>query len=147
VLKEERSVQRNSTTPKLRYIALLIFVAAFGGFLFGYDTAVVSDAIGFLRKNFDLTADLTGWAASSVLVGCMFGAMFLLWFACFLVSQTFPMPLEAFGPAITFWMYAACSLASLVFVMTLIPRHKRANPGRDRGQLAAVAISMEDIST
>lgn len=59
----------------LGYILLISLVAAFGGFLFGYDTAVVSGAIGFLQKHFGLSAELKGWAASSVLVGCMFGAM------------------------------------------------------------------------
>jgi SP family arabinose:H+ symporter-like MFS transporter len=68
-----------SSPPKatfnLGYILLISLVAAFGGFLFGYDTAVVSGAIGFLTKEFHLTAELTGWAASSLLVGCMVGAM------------------------------------------------------------------------
>jgi SP family arabinose:H+ symporter-like MFS transporter len=57
------------------YILLISLVAAFGGFLFGYDTAVVSGAIGFLTTHFKLSAELTGWAASSLLVGCMVGAM------------------------------------------------------------------------
>jgi SP family arabinose:H+ symporter-like MFS transporter len=59
----------------LGYILLISLVAAFGGFLFGYDTAVVSGAIGFLKARFALSADLTGWAASSLLVGCMVGAI------------------------------------------------------------------------
>lgn len=59
----------------LGYILLISLVAAFGGFLFGYDTAVVSGAIGFLTKQFNLSAELTGWAASSLLVGCMAGAL------------------------------------------------------------------------
>lgn len=59
----------------LRYILLISVVAAFGGFLFGYDTAVVSGAIGFLSQHFQLSAGMTGWAASSLLVGCMVGAM------------------------------------------------------------------------
>ena len=59
----------------LRYILLLTLAAAFGGFLFGYDTAVIAGAIGFLRIHFSLSAGFTGWAASSVLVGCMFGAI------------------------------------------------------------------------
>ena len=59
----------------LGYLLLISLVAALGGFLFGYDTAVVSGAIGFLTRYFRLTADLTGWAASSMLVGCMTGAV------------------------------------------------------------------------
>jgi MFS transporter, SP family, arabinose:H+ symporter len=57
------------------YIVLISLVAAFGGFLFGYDTAVVSGAIGFLTQHFQLSAGLSGWAASSLLAGCMAGAM------------------------------------------------------------------------
>lgn len=57
------------------YVVLISLVAAIGGFLFGYDTAVVSGAIGFLKIHFNLSAELTGWAASSMLVGCMCGAM------------------------------------------------------------------------
>lgn len=56
------------------YLLLICSVAALGGFLFGYDTAVVSGAIGFLTKHLGLTAGLTGWAASSLIVGCMAGA-------------------------------------------------------------------------
>jgi len=57
------------------YIFLLAGVGALGGLLFGYDTAVISGAVGFLQQHFHLSAGLTGWAASSVLVGCMIGAM------------------------------------------------------------------------
>jgi len=57
------------------YIFLLAGVGALGGLLFGYDTAVISGAVGFLQRHFHLNAGLTGWAASSVLVGCMIGAM------------------------------------------------------------------------
>ncbi len=69
------NVETAAPALNLRYILLISLVAAFGGFLFGYDTAVVSGAIGFLRSHFKLSADLTGWAASSLLVGCMGGAM------------------------------------------------------------------------
>jgi len=56
------------------YLFLLAGAAALGGLLFGYDTAVISGAVGFLQKHFALGAGLTGWAASSVLVGAMLGA-------------------------------------------------------------------------
>jgi sugar porter (SP) family MFS transporter len=58
------------------YVFLVAMVAALGGLLFGYDTAVISGAIGFLRTRFDLDASLEGWAASSALVGCIAGAAF-----------------------------------------------------------------------
>jgi MFS transporter, SP family, arabinose:H+ symporter len=56
------------------YVVLLASVAALGGLLFGYDTAVISGAIGFLQKKFLLNDLWKGWAASCALVGCMIGA-------------------------------------------------------------------------
>jgi MFS transporter, SP family, xylose:H+ symportor len=56
------------------YVFLLSMIAALGGLLFGYDTAVISGAIGFLRAHFDLGPAETGFAASSALVGCIGGA-------------------------------------------------------------------------
>jgi MFS transporter, SP family, arabinose:H+ symporter len=56
------------------YLALIAGSGALGGLLFGYDTAVISGAIGFLKDHFHLAADMTGWAASSLLIGCMAGA-------------------------------------------------------------------------
>ncbi|WP_126973277.1 sugar porter family MFS transporter [Gynurincola endophyticus] len=50
-------------------------VAAVGGFLFGYDTAVVSGAIGYMETYYSLDAAMKGWAASCALIGCMIGAM------------------------------------------------------------------------
>lgn len=57
-----------------KYATLLSTVAALGGLLFGYDTAVVAGAIGFLRDHFSLDAAETGFAASSALLGCILGA-------------------------------------------------------------------------
>jgi len=54
-------------------------VAALGGLLFGYDTAVISGAIGFLQTKFELDAVMKGWAASSAIIGCIFGAMLAGW--------------------------------------------------------------------
>lgn len=58
------------------FVYKVTVVAAIGGLLFGYDTAVIAGAIGFLQKKFDLNAAMMGWAASSALVGCVVGAMF-----------------------------------------------------------------------
>ncbi|RYY38885.1 MAG: MFS transporter [Chitinophagaceae bacterium] len=61
-----------NATGNLRMISL---IAAIGGLLFGYDTAVISGAIGNLTKYFSLTPAQTGWAISSALVGCLAGAL------------------------------------------------------------------------
>ena len=58
-----------------KYIIKLTVVAALGGLLFGYDTAVIAGAIGFLQEKFDLSPAMVGWAASSAIWGCVLGAM------------------------------------------------------------------------
>ena len=59
-----------------KYILKITLVAALGGLLFGYDTAVIAGAVGYLQEKFDLTPTLVGWAASSAIWGCVLGAMF-----------------------------------------------------------------------
>ena len=66
-------------TTNMSTVYLLTAVAALGGLLFGYDTAVISGAIGFLKIKFQLSAAMMGWAASSAIIGCIFGAMFAGW--------------------------------------------------------------------
>jgi MFS family permease len=56
------------------YVYLLTLVAALGGLLFGYDTAVIAGAIGYVRVWFDLTPFWEGFAAASALAGCALGA-------------------------------------------------------------------------
>ena len=55
------------------YLGLICFVATLGGLLFGYDTAVISGAIGFLKQHFGLSAAGMGWAAACALYGCVVG--------------------------------------------------------------------------
>ena len=65
----------------MRNILFITLVATLGGLLFGYDTAVISGAIGFLRDYFELSDAMVGWAASSALVGCIIGVAFAGWFS------------------------------------------------------------------
>ena len=55
------------------YLFFIAFAAALGGFLFGYDTAVISGTIGFVKGKFALNAIMEGWFVSSALVGCIVG--------------------------------------------------------------------------
>ncbi len=48
-------------------------VSTLGGFLFGYDNIVISGAIGYLSRLFDLDAPGVGWAAGCALLGCIAG--------------------------------------------------------------------------
>lgn len=50
--------------------------AALGGFLFGFDTAVINGAVDALAGEFALSSGLTGFAVSSALIGCAIGAWF-----------------------------------------------------------------------
>jgi SP family arabinose:H+ symporter-like MFS transporter len=62
-------------TTQMKFIYQCTLVAAIGGLLFGYDTAVVAGAIGFIEEKYKLGPAMTGWAASCALIGCMIGAM------------------------------------------------------------------------
>ncbi|CAI9119314.1 sugar porter family MFS transporter [Brytella acorum] len=63
------------------YVLRICSVAALGGILFGYDTSVISGAIGPLQTFFHLSPAATGWAVSNVVVGCIFGALASGWLA------------------------------------------------------------------
>ncbi len=52
----------------------LAVVAALGGFLFGFDTAVINGAVTALRENFAMSSSLTGFVVASALLGAAFGA-------------------------------------------------------------------------
>jgi len=49
-------------------------VSILGGFLFGFDNIVISGAIRFLARHFELGVIGTGWAASCALAGCIVGS-------------------------------------------------------------------------
>ena len=70
------------------YIILLTLTATLGGLLFGYDTAVISGAVGSLRAYFIDPRNLTdansansllGFVVSSALIGCVIGGVIGGW--------------------------------------------------------------------
>lgn len=65
----------NKIKPSSAFVIKISIVAALGGLLFGYDTAVIAGAIGPLTVKFDLSPAMVGWAVSSAIWGCVFGAM------------------------------------------------------------------------
>jgi len=65
-----------SQKPNNSYLLFIALTAALGGFLFGYDTAVISGTISFVKSKFVLDAAMEGWFVSSALVGCIAGVSF-----------------------------------------------------------------------
>lgn len=57
----------------IRYVIFLCLIAAFGGFLFGYDTAIISGTITKVSVQFNLSAIERGWYVGSALVGSILG--------------------------------------------------------------------------
>jgi sugar porter (SP) family MFS transporter len=126
------------------YLIVISSVAALGGLLFGYDTAVISGAIGLLQNHFSLSAAAAGWAASSALAGCVLGAagagwggdrlgrhkILLISALCFLVSAVG----TAVAPSIA-WFVAfrivgglgigAASIASPLYISEIAPKDWR----------------------
>ena len=58
------------------FVMGVCFVAALGGLLFGYDTGVINGSLKFVQLKFDLSPAMKGFAASSALLACIFGAAF-----------------------------------------------------------------------
>ncbi len=65
-----------SSSSHRHSLLLVTGVAAVGGFLFGYDTAVINGANQYLKAHFDLSPTQEGIAGASAILGCIPGAMF-----------------------------------------------------------------------
>lgn len=62
-------------TNNISYVAFLSIVAALGGFLFGYDTAVISGTVSQVTTQFSLTTLQSGWYVGCALVGSIIGVI------------------------------------------------------------------------
>jgi len=63
------------STVNIGYVIFLSVVAALGGFLFGYDTAVISGTIAQVTSLFSLDSIQQGWFVGCALVGSIIGVM------------------------------------------------------------------------
>lgn len=69
-----KSKQQGDQQVNMKYVTLVSMVAAIGGLLLGFDTAVVAGAIGFMKQHFGLNEMQVGWAVSCLIIGCIAGA-------------------------------------------------------------------------
>jgi len=70
-MAETTGTQEQYNTVRAIHLAA---VAALGGFLFGYDTAVINGAVVALRADFEMSSGLTGFVVASALLGAALGA-------------------------------------------------------------------------
>ena len=73
---EARTALKESGRARPAYMLLVSLVAALGGMMFGFDIAIISGAAPFVQEHFRLNELQLGWGVSSLLAGCMLGAMF-----------------------------------------------------------------------
>jgi len=66
----------NNHTSNVRFVLFCTGVTAIGGFLFGYDTAVINGANSYLKAHMSLNPTQEGLAGASAILGCIPGAMF-----------------------------------------------------------------------
>lgn len=62
-------------TKGTAYVVFMAVVAAIGGILFGYDTAVISGTTDIVRNQFSLSASGEGWYVGCALVGSIIGVL------------------------------------------------------------------------
>ena len=92
---------------KLLLVGVITYTAAF---------AMAMGAIPWVLCSEIFPAKLRGRAMSV--------STLAIWSACYLVSSTFPLMLKTFGSTKTFFFYAACSAATFIFVLLLVPETK-----------------------
>lgn len=134
------------------YLIFLAFVSAMGGFLFGYDWVVIGGAKPFYELFFDIAnaPTLQGWAMSSALIGCVFGAILsgiladkwgrknalILAAALFILSAFGTGYVDKFTPFIIYRLFGGLGIG---LASTLSPMYiAEVAPAKYRGQFVAI---------
>ena len=68
-----------SSQPLQAHVFRMAFVAAIGGFLFGFDLGMIGAANIYLKDQFQLTDAAFGFATASAVLGCIFGPTLGAW--------------------------------------------------------------------
>ena len=139
-----KTKQQNNSNKLSGYVILVSCAAALGGLLFGYDTAVISGAIGFLTIKFSLTSSMVGWVTSCILIGCAVGVAIagtvsdkfgrkkaLLSSAIIFAVSSLGAALATSVSILVFWRFLAgigvgiTSLLSPLYIAEIAPAHIR----------------------
>ncbi len=102
-----------------KFIIGITLISAMGGLLFGYDWVVIGGAKPFYERFFEITQSpyLQGWAMSSALIGCLFGAMVSGY-----LTERFGRKIPLIGAAALFTIAAIGTGAASQFTIFIIYR-------------------------
>lgn len=139
------------TQLRMGYVWMICLVAACGGLLFGYDWVVIGGAKPFYEAYFSITDPAqSGWAMSSALVGCIFGALLSGWCAdkfgrkIPLIIAALLFALSAWGTAVAdnfdvFVAYRIVGGVAIGLASALSPLYiAEISPAAQRGRFVAV---------
>jgi MFS transporter, SP family, xylose:H+ symportor len=68
-------MQKNQLQINQGYILGISFISALGGYLFGFDFAVIAGALPFLKEQFSFNEYWEGFATASLALGCVVGCL------------------------------------------------------------------------
>lgn len=104
-------------TVRLGYVFFLALVAALGGLLFGYDTAVISGTIDQVGRQFNLDVMNQGWYVGCALIGSIAGVS-----VAGIMSDRLGRKPTMFISAVLFTVSAAGCAISTTFTMLVVYR-------------------------
>ena len=99
--------QPRDSLPSRFNASAVSFVAAIGGFLFGYDLGLIAVTNIYLKEQFHLSTEEFGWVTASAGWGCMLGPILGAWLC------------DALGRKTT--MIIAAMLLAVGAVLTAVP--------------------------
>lgn len=132
------------------YLLFIATTAALGGFLFGYDTAVISGTISLVKEKFALDTVMEGWFVSSALVGCIAGVAVTGELAdrfgrkCSLIASSLLFSISAIGCALSashteLIVYRLIGGVAVGMASMLSPLYiSEISPAKTRGQMVAL---------
>jgi SP family sugar:H+ symporter-like MFS transporter len=154
-----------ATKPKTSFVILIACAAALGGFLFGFDTAVINGAVAALQQAFNTSSGMTGFAVSSALLGSALGAFMAGSLAdrrgrvqtMIVASVMFTLSAIGSGLAFTIWDFIAWRLlggiavgiASVIapaYIAEIAPAHLRGRLGSLQQMAIVVGIFIALLS-
>lgn len=105
----------NKSRTYTKYLIFTVCIAAFGGFLFGYDQGVMSGAINYIGPVFHMSSGILGFVSGCIPLGAFFGCIIAGWLAD-KIGRKFVL----FMSAILFTISGlGCALAANISIMVI----------------------------